>query len=1035
MADDDMEISSEHGQQPTGTEDIDIDIDLTTGPNDEDYILEDAQSNAELPDSFQAQPSPAMNDDLMVDEENASYTMGDDILDDNEDEHMEHETIAMAFSVIDHDGNETGEITSYDAQHFHTQTTADNAEAMWDHPAEMQETVEADLVEATETEIQQEPEESTHELQIPWANAEDIMDNHEQMVGTKTAQDDVLDDPEKLDDVEDAVEGQNGTESSTKASLELQDVKLPSQSPHSSNSQVPQIIDERGEAGSSSEVQGAEEELQVDVVTPTATDDEIVPEQNFDNPISNAGFVASIPAAQKVVVIYQTMEYALFSTSDSEDPDSFFLSDMSVCDKSIAELFAALREIIVEDLADEDELCMTIEDLSLEMDEVSDYWSPGAFASQLADDSQTSASIKNVTLQEIVNLRESLLKNDGIQTPEPLVILLGNRPNFTARLATLSSAAAAGKGLTEFQAWEDHSEYQGEASEFEDGKYDNMSQEGDEPQLAAEAENLENKDEVNVEDKATSTNEVEEPSITEYIDSVANKEEATVADENTLTIEPSGETTDVVTDGTAQLNEPAQTEEDEENDLIDYEDELEASQIDQDADQSQPVAATHVGTELAGNSTILFSPCYKPTTCFCTTCDVCLSTEYEAINEQLRRSPLSHLQDKSLHEICDTATNTDHIEENNAVEESNGNAADSDNNFDKQNYERDEHLEGSMGNEHPDVHHPDDEQPDNEQLDSEQPGNDQLGNEQPDDEQPDNEQPDNEQPDNEQPDNEQPDNEQPDNEQPDHEQPENEQLGNEQPDNEQQDNEQPDYQQPDSQQQDNEKPESEHPAISKDVEQQAESESLIEINAGEEHEFGQNASTTHQISASKDGASKEELITREEVYDDNFLFSNEDEVRDSTSNLREVDNDLEISQMENRSSDQDHAAIKESISNTSSLGSADTAESESVTVASANTLEPDEINYEEIDENLYDDLESAVLERKDSLFTNADEEDQDEIDYDDEEEDPIQQPDAAPIPDEPSLPLYSGSAKRPRADADVEDAMAFGSSEAKRIRS
>ncbi|RDW60007.1 hypothetical protein BP5796_11613 [Coleophoma crateriformis] len=946
MADDDMEISSEHGQQPTGAEDIDIDIDLTAGPTDEDYILDDAQSNAELPDSFQAQPSPAMNDDLMVDDENASYTMGDDILDENEDEHMEHETIAMAFSVIDHDGNETGEVTSYDAQHFHTQKTADNAEAMWDHPAEMQEPVEADLAEVTQTEIQQEPEESTHERQIPWANTEDIMDNHEQMVGTKIAQDDDLDDSGKNDDVEDDVERQNGTESSTKASLEVQGVKSPSQSPHNANSQVPQIIDERGEAGSSSEVQGAEEELQADVATPSATGDEPVPEQNSDKPTSNAGFVASIPAAQKVVVIYQTMEYALFSTSDSEDPDSFFLSDTSVCDKSIAELFAALREIIIEDLADEDELCMTIEDLSLEMDE-------------------TSASIKNVTLQEIVNLRESLMKNDGIQAPEPLVILLGNRPNFTARLATLSSAAAAGKGLTEFLAWEDHSEYQGEASDFEDGKYDNKSQEGDEPQFVAEAENLEHKDEVNVEDKATSTNEVEEPSITEYTDSVANKEEATVADENNLTIEPSGETTDVIADGTAQLNEPAQTEEDEENDLIDYEDELEASQIGQDADQSQPVVATYGGTELAGNSTILFSPCYKPNTCFCTTCDVCLSAEYEAINEQLRRSPLSYLQDKSLHELCDTASNTDHIEENNAVEESGGNAADSDNNFDKQNYERDEHLEGSMGNEHPGVHHLDDEQTDNRQLDSEQPGKHPS----------------------------------------------------------------------DNQQQGNEEPENEHPAISEDVEQQAENESLIEINAGEEQEFDQNASTPVEISASKDGASKDELVTREEVYDDNFLFSNEDEIRDSTSNLREVDSDLEISQMENRSSDQDHAAIKESISNTSSLGSADTAESESVTVASANTLEPDEINYEEIDENSYDDLESAVLERKDSLFTNADEEDQDEIDYDDEEEDPIQLPDAAPIPDEPSLPLYSGSAKRPRADADVEDAMAFGSSEAKRIRS
>ena len=63
-----MEISSEHGHN-IRDEDIDIDIDFTTGHADEDYILEDVLPHETIDNDFLFEASPgAGQDDLMVDE-------------------------------------------------------------------------------------------------------------------------------------------------------------------------------------------------------------------------------------------------------------------------------------------------------------------------------------------------------------------------------------------------------------------------------------------------------------------------------------------------------------------------------------------------------------------------------------------------------------------------------------------------------------------------------------------------------------------------------------------------------------------------------------------------------------------------------------------------------------------------------------------------------------------------------------------------------------------------------------------------------
>ncbi len=80
-----------------------------------------------------------------------------------------------------------------------------------------------------------------------------------------------------------------------------------------------------------------------------------------DEPSSGSSLY-DLSKAHEVKVVYQSVEYKLFSSSDSDDPDSFFLSDLAIMKQPLIEFFKAIREIIRDDLSAEDELCISIED-------------------------------------------------------------------------------------------------------------------------------------------------------------------------------------------------------------------------------------------------------------------------------------------------------------------------------------------------------------------------------------------------------------------------------------------------------------------------------------------------------------------------------------------------------------------------------------------------------------------------------------------------------------------------------------------------
>jgi hypothetical protein len=331
MLDDSMEISSEYGHQG-GEEEIDIDIDFGTAPADEDYAIEDAASNSGFADGLQPQASPAVgNDDLMIDEDHPSYPMGDeDLVLDDDDHKMEQEAASMSFAM---GGDSSHFVVDEDIETLQVLEVPSTAEGgiMWDEPELPKSTVdENDLLGDSEQTLQDEE----------YVEQPEYEDKNEQQE---------IEGPPTLpsEHASPASTPQNG-------------------SPHSGTTQEP-----RSPATS---VPGAAP------VSPDHISKDSVPNSN---PYSITGgtdkttnFVAandvsSFTPAPEIAVLYQSSEYTLFSKTETDDPDSFFLSDVTILEKTLGDFFHAMRDVIQDDLGDEEELCMSVEDLGLELEEVS----------------------------------------------------------------------------------------------------------------------------------------------------------------------------------------------------------------------------------------------------------------------------------------------------------------------------------------------------------------------------------------------------------------------------------------------------------------------------------------------------------------------------------------------------------------------------------------------------------------------------------------------------------------------------------------
>ena len=606
MADDSMEISSEHGHNDG---DIDIDFDFTPAQVDEDYVLEDATLNVDFGEDPHPQPSPAIgNDDLMIDEDIESYPMDDaDLLHGEEGHTADPETSQFGNShYLEDDLNPD--------LHYEGEVVNSANEYMYAHyQSEVQDVSNEAAKEHSENAPQQEDGLITEVISAP-SDENPLAD-----VAPPESQ------------VASPLEGTRKSSASA---------QLPKKSPS--------ILNVDGGPSSDGQTSG---HLETNITSPSLSGDGIkaVEATSLDNSALHTS------RAQDVIVVYRSVEYALFSSSELDDPDSFFLSDTAIADKPLAELFKAIRLIIEEELTDEDELCIAVEDLGIETDEVSCtryvLSHPALMCMQ-----QASTRLYDITLTQIVNLRENLLRNDGVESSRPLCLLLGTRTHFSKRIENLTAGAAEGKGLSQYVNWDEQSESIDDLEKAnDDGIVVEPTTDSDDVQ----------KNSGNQDTDVPQPDDVEHDRPEELAHENESEHEPGLEPSEVEAFEHAGLPSASSVSGDAFIQHPSATDDNpsvlqnsneteslaneiyDQDDLIDYSEEEGES-----APEVQRQVKAHSDDESRSKQGTLnlLPPCLKPNTCFCSKCCALLLAEYEAINEDLRRRSLSRTTEDRVSE-------------------------------------------------------------------------------------------------------------------------------------------------------------------------------------------------------------------------------------------------------------------------------------------------------------------------------------------------------------------------------------------------
>ncbi|KIN06039.1 hypothetical protein OIDMADRAFT_141678 [Oidiodendron maius Zn] len=462
MMDDSMEISSEYGHN-IRDEDIDIDIDLTTGHGDEDYILEDAlpHQTADEEFLFQASPTPG-NDDLMVDEEGDNETyyaneIAPDLVQDKSNKNMVEETGIITSMAANSPTTYQEHYDALDAGHVQAASVTETAVA------------------------------SGHKDAPNGYTANNNLDLQS------------YDDPATHEDEDSTVTGNAADIQAEAVTVPAVNIHSPPPSAHSRSPKSPQLSEHP--TSPLNTLPKSADESQEHIVTRDQLD--TVASHEYEEGLHSEPGVSyptdglqTLPIPE-ILVLYQETEYALFSTSELDDPDSFFLSDTSILNNPISDFLKAIRNVIHDDLANEDELCLSIGDMGIEVEEVSlsTYYS---LSTILKVSPQTSTLIQDVTLRQILNLYEGLLRNDGVDSPQPFCVQLGVRPNFAKRLANLAAGFTEGKGLSELVSLAEHSNSPGASLEMTGNKHgdDAKTEELDRREVDKEHEDVQDNSEI-----------------------------------------------------------------------------------------------------------------------------------------------------------------------------------------------------------------------------------------------------------------------------------------------------------------------------------------------------------------------------------------------------------------------------------------------------------------------------------------------------------------------------------------------------------
>ncbi|KAG5804966.1 hypothetical protein H9Q74_005307 [Fusarium xylarioides] len=128
-----------------------------------------------------------------------------------------------------------------------------------------------------------------------------------------------------------------------------------------------------------------------------------------------------------ITVQYKGDEFPMFSTTTHG-----FFADTSVLDEPLEKLIAGLRTELENEIAGDDDLVLQVDELGLELVETTQ-----------------GETMSNVTLRQILEIFDLLVKNQDPDGSRPLYAYLFTKPNAEKRFEYLVESATAGKGLDE----------------------------------------------------------------------------------------------------------------------------------------------------------------------------------------------------------------------------------------------------------------------------------------------------------------------------------------------------------------------------------------------------------------------------------------------------------------------------------------------------------------------------------------------------------------------------------------------------------
>ncbi|KAJ6031864.1 hypothetical protein N7540_002596 [Penicillium herquei] len=140
-----------------------------------------------------------------------------------------------------------------------------------------------------------------------------------------------------------------------------------------------------------------------------------------------------------IKVIYEDSEISLFPPLEGDSAETFFLHDESLAYEGVGKLFSSLREVLLDNVTEDDVLVLDIDCLGI----------------QITEDSLHTSK---VTLHQILEIYLRLCHNDGNHEPDDFYLSLSSKPSLPNELATLDAGAKQGKGLSQVQLWADYSQ-------------------------------------------------------------------------------------------------------------------------------------------------------------------------------------------------------------------------------------------------------------------------------------------------------------------------------------------------------------------------------------------------------------------------------------------------------------------------------------------------------------------------------------------------------------------------------------------------